>query len=73
MGALNDPQREYGREVSLDLVDKGFDVGVPDAYFVVEASAEQQNHALVEGQAEDAPGVTPIGELPLGVDGVPQQ
>lgn len=54
------------------FVYEGRYVGVPDADLVVKTCAEQKDHSLVKGHAEDTPSVLPIGPLLFGVDGVPQ-
>lgn len=72
VGGLDNSQGENGREVDLNFVDDGLNVRVPDADFVVEARAEQQNHALVEGQRHNPPSVLLVSPLLLVVNSVPQ-
>lgn len=57
MTAFNHSEGKYGRKMTLDLVDEGWDIGVPNAYFVIETCTEEEDHGLVEGKAQDSPDV----------------
>jgi len=65
-------QRVDRRQMSLDLVNEGRNVGIPYANFMIKTCAEQKDHGFIESYTQNTSCVLSIGPLLLWIDGVPE-
>ena len=58
--------------MSLNFVDKGLNVRIPNAYFMVKACTKEQDHGFIKRQSQYSTGMLLIHPLFSVVNGIPK-